>query len=221
MTDELVQEEDVCYDCKKPSKERYDEIETPRDMFWCEAVFHEESRLIHDDCANWNEDDGDFTKVCKECYSNLQRSTDVTVTYQHKPKYDSHQFDLTTREFDMFKEDQVFHHLYASFSSKHRMQDWCKLVGLDLDVYAKTPLRLKDFHIVTFDDIKDVPQLALNIKCHAIDKNIDKIFYCYIIKTDYHTHIYRPTNLKDMVSANADRKQLEPFYQTPFVGKFK
>ncbi|MGF2713935.1 hypothetical protein ACQUY5_16770 [Bacillus cereus] len=220
MTDEVVQE-DVCFDCKKPPKKRYSEVETPQDMFWCETVFHEESRLIHHDCANCYEDDGDFTEVCKECYSIMQRSTELTVQYTHRPKYSSHQFDLVTKEFDMFKGDQEFHHIYASFASEHRMQDWCELIGLNLGVYKENPLRLQYFRIVTFNDIKDVPQLALNIRCHAIDKNIDTIFYCYMIKTDYSTVIFRPINPKDMISANADRKQLEPFYQTPFIGKFK
>ncbi|AFQ30215.1 hypothetical protein P4493_05985 [Bacillus thuringiensis] len=217
MTDELVQEEDLCFDCKKPAKERYSEVETPGDMVWCEGIFHEESRLIHHNCLNYYDEDW----YCKECYGNLKRCTELTVQYTHRPKYDSHQFDLVTKEFDMFKEDQAFHHLYASFASEHRMQDWCNLIGLDLEVYKENPLRLQYFRIVTFDDIKDVPKLALNLKCHAIDKNIDTIFYCYMIKTDYSTIIFRPTNPKDMVSANVDRKQLEPFYQTPFVGKFK
>ncbi|MEC2463514.1 hypothetical protein P9X10_01185 [Bacillus cereus] len=212
---------DLCVDCNKPSKKVYSEVETPGDMFWCEGLFHEESRLIHDDCANWYNDDGDVIKCCKECYSNLQRNTDLTVDYINRPKHDSHQFDLYTKDYDMFKEDQTYHHLYASFSSEHRMRNWCELLGLNLGVYNENRLKVKDFHMVTFDDIKDVPQQALHNKCHAIDKNMDTIFYCYLLKTDYHTFIYRPINSKDMKSANSDRRQLEPFYKVPFLGKFK
>ncbi|AFQ30214.1 hypothetical protein P4493_05990 [Bacillus thuringiensis] len=210
----------VCYDCNKPSVEKQDSSETPKDMFRCDGVFHREDKLIHKKCTNWYKE----KRYCKECYNGLMNLTELEVEHEFKLKMNMTEYTFFTKNYNAFEEDQTYYHLTRKFLGERtwdKIENWLDLFEEVTDVYKEEKAKTKEFAIVTFEDIEEVPISIRYNKCYAIDRGNESIFYCYIMNSKGKTIIFKPTNIDDLYSLGIVRTRLQEFQKVRYLGEFK